>query len=110
MGFCPPYPPSPQWSPLLMTSFMNGIKAYSIDIGNTGIAFMKEGGRIRTAEEVEELKKSLQNIYLLKDDAAKEIIGLVGAKVYKNLVKITTFATKPKFQVESFLRYTYVCD
>ena len=93
-----------------MTSFMNGLKAYSLDIGNTGLAFMKEGGRIRTAEEVEEFKKSLQNIYLLKDDAAKEIIGLVGAKVHKNLVKITTFATKPKFQVESFLRYTYVCD
>ena len=29
-------------------------KAYSLDIGNTGLAFMKEGGRIRTAEQIEE--------------------------------------------------------
>ena len=71
-------------------------KAYSIEIGDVGIAFRNPSNRI---ESTDELEMSIPNIYLIRNDTAKEIIALVEAKVENGIVWIRLFATKLKFQV-----------
>ena len=71
-------------------------EAYSIEIGDVGIAFRNPSNRI---ESTDELEMSIPNIYLIRNDTAKEIIALVEAKVENGIVWIRLFATKFKFQV-----------
>ena len=75
-------------------------KAYSIDIGNSGIAFMN-GTRLR---KVEELFPYFDDLYVMKLEPTNEIIGLVKAKLIDQTttVGIELLVVNHKFQVLLF--------
>ena len=78
-------------------------EAYSIDIGNSGIAFMK-GTRLR---KVEELFPHFEYLYVMKLEPTNEIIGLVKAKLIDHTatVGIELLVVNQKFQVRlSYLK------
>ena len=78
-------------------------KAYSIDIGNSGIAFMK-GPRLR---HLDELLPHFDHLYVMKVEETNEIIGVVKAKLIEsNTVGIELLVVETKFQV----RYLYTAN